>query len=153
MTRTCDNCKEHTTDATRTFCTTCACALPIQTADSRPASGPEASDTPETDNALQGVYYRGDHGSAIPALCRKLERERNGARSKQLRSLDGSTGSLYFCHWSRKWQKCRVITKSTLPVEPYLVFVLEGPNANRTIEVSPQDFSANAEVRPPETKL
>ena len=60
------------------------------TDDSRPASGSEASDTPETDNALKGVWYRGDHGSAIPALCRKLERERNGARSKQLRSLDGA---------------------------------------------------------------
>ena len=94
MTRTCDNCTEQTTDATMARCTTCACALPIQTDDSRPASGSEASDTPETDNALQGVWYRGDHGSAIPALCRKLERERNGARSKQLRSLDGSSGSL-----------------------------------------------------------
>ena len=61
------------------------------TDDSRPASGSEASDTPETDNALMGVWYRGDHGSAIPALCRKLERERNDARSKQLRSLDGAS--------------------------------------------------------------
>ena len=38
------------------------------------------SDTPETDDALQGVWYRGDHGSAIPALCRRLERERDEAR-------------------------------------------------------------------------
>jgi len=38
------------------------------------------TNTPETDAALQGVYYRGDHGSAIPALCRNLERERNEAR-------------------------------------------------------------------------
>lgn len=37
----------------------------------------EPTDTPETDHALHGVYYRGDHGSAIPALCRKLERERD----------------------------------------------------------------------------
>lgn len=50
--------------------------------------------------------------------------------------------SLYFCHWSRQWKKCRVVVPSTLPVEPYLVFVLEGPNKDRTIEVSPQDFSA-----------
>jgi hypothetical protein len=28
MTRTCDNCKEHTTDATRTFCTTCGYGMP-----------------------------------------------------------------------------------------------------------------------------
>jgi hypothetical protein len=28
MTRTCDNCTEQTTDATRARCTTCACALP-----------------------------------------------------------------------------------------------------------------------------
>lgn len=41
---------------------------------------PVASDTPETDHALQGVWYRGDHGSAIPALCRRLERERNALR-------------------------------------------------------------------------
>jgi hypothetical protein len=34
MTRTCDNCKEHTTDATRTFCTTCGYGMPIQTASS-----------------------------------------------------------------------------------------------------------------------
>lgn len=37
------------------------------------------SDTPETDEALRRVWYCGDHGSAIPALCRKLERERNAA--------------------------------------------------------------------------
>ena len=40
------------------------------------------SDTPETDNALQGVWYRGDHGSAIPELCRRLERERDHWRSE-----------------------------------------------------------------------
>ena len=39
------------------------------------------SDTPETDHALQGVWYRGDHGSAIPDLCRRLERERNSLRN------------------------------------------------------------------------
>ena len=43
-------------------------------------SSPAASDTPETDHALHGVWYRGDHGSAIPALCRRLERERNRLR-------------------------------------------------------------------------
>lgn len=37
----------------------------------------EPTDTPETDHALHGIWYRGDHGSAIPALCRKLERERD----------------------------------------------------------------------------
>lgn len=49
----------------------------------------EASDTPETDHALHGVWYRGDHGSAIPALCRKLERERNElvARINEWREL------------------------------------------------------------------
>lgn len=40
-----------------------------------------ASDTPETDYALHGVWYRGDHGSAIPALCRRLERERDRLRA------------------------------------------------------------------------
>jgi hypothetical protein len=45
------------------------------------AHGSAASDTPETENALHGVWYRGDHGSAIPALCRRLERERNRMRS------------------------------------------------------------------------
>jgi hypothetical protein len=38
-------------------------------------SGRPSSDTPRTDWALHGVWYRGDHGSAIPALCRQLERE------------------------------------------------------------------------------
>ena len=41
------------------------------------ANGSAASDTPETEHALHGVWYRGDHGCAIPALCRRLERERN----------------------------------------------------------------------------
>jgi hypothetical protein len=45
------------------------------------AHGSAASDTPETENALHGVWYRGDHGSAIPALCRRLERERNRLRA------------------------------------------------------------------------
>lgn len=40
------------------------------------------SDTPRTDDALQGVWYRGDHGSAIPALCRALERELAEANRK-----------------------------------------------------------------------
>jgi hypothetical protein len=30
-------------------------------------------ETPITDNALHGVWYRGSHGSAIPAMCRELE--------------------------------------------------------------------------------
>ena len=34
-------------------------------------------DTPETTHALHGVWYRGDHGSTIPELCRRLERERD----------------------------------------------------------------------------
>lgn len=46
------------------------------------------SDTPETDHALHGVWYRGDHGSAIPALCRKLERERNAMRLRIIEWLD-----------------------------------------------------------------
>jgi hypothetical protein len=46
-----------------------------------PATSSATSDTPETDNALNGVWYRGDPGSAIPALCRRLERERNRLRS------------------------------------------------------------------------
>jgi len=29
--------------------------------------------TPITDKALHGVWYRGNHGSAIPAMCRELE--------------------------------------------------------------------------------
>lgn len=45
----------------------------------------EHCDTPETEHALHGVWYRGDHGSAIPALCRKLERERNAARAEVAR--------------------------------------------------------------------
>ena len=45
------------------------------------AHGSAASDTPETEHALHGVWYRGDHGSAIPALCRRLERERNRLRA------------------------------------------------------------------------
>ena len=40
------------------------------------------SDTPETERALHGVWYRGDHGSAIPALCRRLERERDRLREE-----------------------------------------------------------------------
>jgi hypothetical protein len=44
------------------------------------------TDTPETDHALHGVWYRGDHGSAIPQLCRELERERNELR-KQIESM------------------------------------------------------------------
>lgn len=31
--------------------------------------------TPRTEHALHGVWHRGDHGSAIPALCRQLETE------------------------------------------------------------------------------
>ena len=46
------------------------------------------SDTPETDHALHRVWYRGDHGSAIPALCRRLERERDAAIQKHLVLLD-----------------------------------------------------------------
>lgn len=42
--------------------------------------GMSDSPTPETDNALHGVWYRGNHGSSIPALCRRLECERNDAR-------------------------------------------------------------------------
>lgn len=45
------------------------------------ASCSATSDTPETEHALCGVWYRGDHGSAIPALCRRLERERDRLRS------------------------------------------------------------------------
>jgi hypothetical protein len=41
-----------------------------------------SDDTPETTNALHGVWYRGDHGSAIPALCRRLEIERDKLRSE-----------------------------------------------------------------------
>jgi len=44
-------------------------------------------DTPETTHVLHGVWYRGDHGSAIPALCRRLERERN-ILAEQLRGYD-----------------------------------------------------------------
>jgi len=43
---------------------------------------PMSDDTPETTNALHGVWYRGDHGSAIPALCRRLEIERDKLRSE-----------------------------------------------------------------------
>ncbi len=31
--------------------------------------------TPRTEHALHGVWYRGDHGSSIPELCRVLEEE------------------------------------------------------------------------------
>jgi hypothetical protein len=44
------------------------------------------TDTPETDSALHGVWYRGDHGSTIPDLCRRLERQRNATR-KELRHI------------------------------------------------------------------
>lgn len=38
---------------------------------------PTPSDTPETEQTLHGIWYRGDHESVIIARCRKLERERN----------------------------------------------------------------------------
>lgn len=52
-----------------------------------------ATDTPETDDALYGVWHRGDHGSAIPALCRRLERERN-ALAQRLNELPPNAAAI-----------------------------------------------------------
>lgn len=42
------------------------------------------SETPETDAALRGVANRGDHSSAILALCRRLEIERNALKEESI---------------------------------------------------------------------
>lgn len=64
---------------------------------------PYESDTPETEHALHGVWYRGDHGSAISDLCRKLERERNQLRVPKTESprLVGSSAWLCRFGWHR----------------------------------------------------
>jgi len=59
-----------------------------QQASLAPAPGSAASDTPETEHALHGVWYRGDHGSAIPALCRRFERERDQLRAENKKLRD-----------------------------------------------------------------
>jgi hypothetical protein len=56
-----------------------------------------SDETPETTNALHGVWYRGDHGSAIPALCRRLEIERDEARREAKKWRDMALAS--------KWPK------------------------------------------------
>jgi hypothetical protein len=42
----------------------------------------QPSATPETDRTLHGIWFRGDHGSALVAKCRELEIQRNEARAE-----------------------------------------------------------------------
>ena len=42
----------------------------------------QPSATPETDRTLHGIWFRGDHGSALAAKCRELEIQRNQARAE-----------------------------------------------------------------------
>ena len=42
----------------------------------------QPSATPETDRTLHGIWFRGDHGSALAAKCRELEIQRNEARAE-----------------------------------------------------------------------
>ena len=54
-------------------------------------------DTPETTHALHGVWYRGDHGSAIPDLCRRLERERDEWKLRALMKIAVKQLSCMWC--------------------------------------------------------
>ena len=42
----------------------------------------QPSATPETDRTLHGIWYGGDHASALAAKCRELEIQRNEARAE-----------------------------------------------------------------------
>jgi NTP pyrophosphatase (non-canonical NTP hydrolase) len=68
----------------------------------------EGTPTPETDFALHGVWYRGDHGSAIAELCRRLERERDGLQEKLNQTKPMNTQQLI--HNVRQWGESKGIT-------------------------------------------
>ena len=68
--------------------------------------------TPRTDHALQGVYNRGDHGSAIPALCRQLETELATLRANVTNLLDELQAAVIADHPEANRLLSDVITES-----------------------------------------
>jgi len=89
---------------------------------------PYESDTPETEHALHGVWYRGDHGSAISDLCRKLERERNQLREAIKETIQDNShlqkrtvgSSAWLCRFGwHRWTRWATDAEITVTSYPY----------------------------------
>ena len=57
-----------------------------------PSTCAKSTDTPETDDTLYAIWYRGSHGGALTDKCRQMERERNmlKAREREVKHLVGA---------------------------------------------------------------